>query len=112
MLLKNTNIDINEQEPENDIESHFKIVDKYLETYLIPELIAFYIATGYYTSSIHVEGFDIHINTVIKVWFNYNVKNLTNIRKCIVKILKIKYGLIIESEDPLILNKIGIKSNI
>ena len=101
MFLRNTNIDISDEEFERIIEPHHKKVGDYLEVCIIPEVVAYYIATGYYTSSTYEESFQIHINSVLAEFFNYEVQNKKQLKKQIKKLLKVKYGLEIEDEEPL-----------
>ena len=101
MFLRKTDIDISDEEFDRIIEPHHKKVEEYLEEYIIPEMVAYYIATGYYDSSMYEERFQIHINSVLAELFNYEVKNKKQLKKQIKKLLKVKYGLEIEDEDPL-----------
>lgn len=101
MFLKDTDRDISDAEFANIIEPHFKRVEEYLEEYIIPEVISYYIATGYYDSAMYEKKFQIHINSILAELFNYDVKDNKKLKKNIKKLLKVKYGLEIDDEEPL-----------
>lgn len=86
------------------IHSHYKQSNKYLATYLIPEYTAYFIANGYYNSYMFEQSFDIIIETCIE-HINVNIKITKKLKKDIKDLLEIKYGLSVESEDPLSFKK-------
>lgn len=47
------------------------------------------------------EKFQIHINSIMAELFNYEVQNKKQLKWNIRKLLKIKYGLEVEDEEPL-----------
>ena len=74
MFLKDTDRDISDKEFEDIIEPHHKKVEEYLEEYIVPEVVAYYFATGYYDSTMYEEKFQIHINSIMAELFNYEVQ--------------------------------------
>lgn len=101
MFLKDTDRDISDKEFEDIIEPHHKKVEEYLEEYIVLEVVAYYFATGYYDSTMYEEKFQIHINSIMAELFNYEVQNKKQLKWNIRKLLKIKYGLEVEDEEPL-----------
>ncbi len=51
MLRKCTDEDISDEECENVIDSFYENYDSYLEEYVVPEVIAFYIASSFYRNA-------------------------------------------------------------
>ena len=101
MFLKKLDRDFTEEEIKNYLNPHYKIVCNYLETYIIPEMIAYYIATGYYNTLMYEEDFNINIKSIIDELFNYELKNFYLAKKRIKDILKNKYSLKVIGEKPL-----------
>lgn len=101
MFLKDTDRDISDKEFEDIIEPHHKKVEEYLVEYIVPGVVAYYFATGYYDSTMYEEKFQIHINSIMAELFNYEVQNKKQLKRNIRKLLKIKYGLEVEDEEPL-----------
>lgn len=101
IFLKDTDRDVSDKELEDIIEPHHKKVEEYLEEYIVPEVVAYYFATGYYDSTMYEEKFQIHINSIMAELFNYEVQNKKQLKRNIRKLLKIKYGLEVEDEEPL-----------
>ena len=101
MFLKHSEEDISDYEFQQIIEPHHNQFDRYFEEYVIPESIAYFLATGYYTSSMYEESFRIHINSVLAEFFNYEVKDVKSLKKRIKRILLVKYSLKVDDEDPL-----------
>lgn len=100
MFLRPLNRDFNEREVKM-IDQHINYIGNYLEEFIVPDVIAFYLASGYYESKLYENSLDIFINSVLAQFFNYEVKNLTVVRRNTIKILKIKYNLEISCDCPL-----------
>lgn len=83
------------------ISPHGIKVHQFVEEYVMPEVIAFYLATGYYGSCMYEESLQIHINSIIAEVFNSEEEDRPRLIDNIKKILRIKYGLIVINEDPL-----------
>lgn len=64
MFLRKNERDISDEEFEEILLPHYKMVDDFMEGYVIPEVIAFYLASGYYGSCMRkVTGY-----TLIQLW--------------------------------------------
>lgn len=50
-MLRKCNEDINDEECEKVIDPFYENYDSYLEEYVIPEVIAFYIASSFYRNA-------------------------------------------------------------
>lgn len=101
MFLKSTDRDISDKEFEEILLPHYKVVSRFLEEYVIPEVIAFYLASGFYGSCVYEESYRIHINSIVKEIFNCEISNMKELKRNIKKLLIVKYGLEIVDEDPL-----------
>ncbi len=101
MFLKSGVNDISDDEFNLIISPHGDKVNQFVEEYIMPEVIAFYLATGYYGSCMYEESLHIHINSIIAEVFNGEEKDRPKLIDNIKKVLRIKYGLIVINEDPL-----------
>ncbi len=89
---------------ENDIKMHltphlekFKV---YVKEFVIPEMCAFWIASGYYDSNLFEDPYDIILNDVLCM-FNDDYQVDDDLRMNVQKLLELKYGLIIDDKNPL-----------
>lgn len=76
-------------------------LNNYLKTFIIPEVIAFYLASSYEHDCLDKCSIENHLNSAM-IFFNINI----NVNKLIPKIkyiLNIRYNLKILNENPLIL---------
>lgn len=101
MFLKSGINDISDDEFNMIISPHGDKVNQFIEEYVMPDVIAFYLATGYYGSCMYKESLNIHINSIIAEVFNGEEKDRTKLIYNIKKLLRIKYGLVVINEDPL-----------
>ena len=101
MFLKSGVNDISDDEFELIISPHGDKVNQFIEEYIMPEVIAFYLATGYYENCMYEESLNIHINSIIAEVFNGEEKDRKKLIYNIKKLLGIKYGLVVINEDPL-----------
>ena len=99
MLLKSPN-DLTDKINNN----HFKKVNEYITYFIAPELVSYYIATGFNDSSIMENDYDIIIKSILEI-INFDIELNNNIKNRISDILKFKYSLFITSETPLNLIK-------
>lgn len=77
--------------------------DNYLKEFVIPDVVAFYIADNFYKKVLSKAPLYNHINSAIDI---YNVRcDIDKLIPSIKKILKIKYNLKIVKDNPLILKK-------
>ena len=102
MFRKTVNGDISDEDfkkiliPFNDNYNYF------LENYIMPEVIAFYIANSFYRDAMWKGSFKQHYNSAADV-INYFDEDSEKVKNSVIELLKIKYALEIISEDPLIL---------
>ena len=77
--------------------------DKYLKEFVIPDVVAFYIADSFYKKALSKAPLCNHINSAIDV---FNVRcDIDKLIPSIKKILRIKYNLKIVKYNPMILKK-------
>lgn len=100
MLRKCTDEDISDEEYENVIDSFYDNYDSYLEEYVIPEVIAFYIASSFYRNAMWEATFKQHFNSAFDT-FNLMCRNYKKMKVEVVKLLRLKYSLEIINDDPL-----------
>ena len=100
MLRKCTNEDISDEECEKVIDFFYNNYDSFLEEYVIPEVIAFYIASSFYRNAMWEATFKQHFNSAYDT-FNLTCNNYKKMKTEVVKLLRLKYSLEIISEDPL-----------
>ena len=86
MFLKQDLNYISDEEFENIILPHVEIMDSYLEDNVIPITISHYIATGFDTSSLFENTFDIHVNSSLNM-FNHVLNNKYKLKNKIKEIL-------------------------
>lgn len=97
---KNTDEDITEEEYNKYLLPHNMRVKSYLMEYIIPEVCAFYIASGYDTGGLELNSLNIYISDVMAI-FNDNYKPTKSLKAKVIKSLKIKYNLDVVCESPL-----------
>ena len=77
--------------------------DNYLKEFIIPDVVAFYLADNFYKKVLSNAPLYNHINSVIDV---FNVRcDIDKLIPSIKKILRIKYNLKIVKDNPMILKK-------
>lgn len=106
MFIKNNDNNITDIEDEMLLKPHLMVMDGYIENYIVPEVVAFYLATGYYNSCVYEESLLTHINTVIAGFFNHDITNINKVMDDVKRLLLVKYGLKVITNDPLKLEKI------
>ena len=100
MLRKCTDEDISNEECEKVIDPFYDNFDEYVVTYIMPEVIAFYIASSFYRNAMWEATFLQHYNSAKDI-FNIDEKDYKRLKTEVIKLLRIKYSLEIISEDPL-----------
>jgi len=105
MFKKNTDEDVSETEYNTVIKPHIDKVNSFHETYLVPEISAYYIATGYYNNALYEDSLLNHITSCTST-IDMNVSNEKKLIANVKELLLVKYGLEIENENPLIVKKI------
>ena len=105
MIRKCTDEDISDEELEKVINPFYDNYHEYIITYVMPEVIAFYIASSYSRNAMWEATFLQHYNSASDM-FNILNENYEKTKAEVIKLLRIKYSLEIISEDPLDLKKI------
>ncbi len=94
--------DITDKEFEKIYLPFYNNVNDYLNKYVIPDLVAFYLANAYSRHCLSECNLINHINSAIDV---FNVRcDIDKLIPSIKKILRIKYNLKIVKNNPMILN--------
>ena len=92
--------DITDKEFEKIYLPFYNNINDYLNNYVIPDLVAFYLANAHCLSECNLIN---HINSAIDV---FNVRcDIDKLIPSIKKILRIKYNLKIVKNNPMILKK-------
>ena len=95
--------DITDKEFEKIYLPFYNNVNNYLNKYVIPDLVAFYLANAYSRHCLSECNLINHINSAIDV---FNVRcDIDKLIPSIKKILRIKYNLKIVKNNPMILKK-------
>ena len=79
--------------------------DDFLENYIMPEVIAFYIANSFYRDAMWKGSFKQHYNSASDV-INFFNEDCKKVKAKVIKLLRIKYALEVTNEEPLILKQI------
>ena len=102
MFLIENGKDISDEEFEKLYKPHSDIVHQFMVNHTIPELIAFYLSSGYRLNAISNVSFDIHLSTCSNY---FNAVLSSDDKKVITnetyRILKTRCGLIMTSLDSL-----------
>jgi len=105
-LMIRTNLeDYTEEEFENIVIPHEENFNKYIEKYILPELVSFGIASGYERSAIWTGSLKQHYNSLKDRIPIFN-EDYDQVIKDIKNLLEIKYSLLITNDDPLEIKKI------
>ena len=100
MLRKSTDEDISDEECEKIINPFYDNYHTFIEEYVMPEVIAYYLANSFYRNAMWEATFLQHFNSASDM-FNLISENYEKIKAEVVKLLRLKYALEIISEDPL-----------
>ena len=106
MIRKCTDENISDEELEKVINPFYNNYHEYIITYVMPEVIAFYIASSYSSNAMWEATFFQHYNSAKDTFNVSDDKDYESIKAEVIKLLKMKYSLEIISEDPLDLKKI------
>ncbi|MCR4580958.1 MAG: hypothetical protein K5666_00400 [Bacilli bacterium] len=101
MLLKEDGKDITKQQFEEIISPRLDKNNRYVEEILMPDYIAFYIATAYYDSSEWENSYRVYINSACTI-FNCEIKNFNRLKSKVKELLKTRYSLLIIEETPIL----------
>lgn len=105
MIRKTTNGDISDNEFEAILKPFLDDYDNFIYSYVMPEIIAYYIANAFNRNSIYSGSFDQHYNSA-KDMLNLFNENYETVKSEVFKLLKIKYALLVVNENPLELKRI------
>ena len=105
MIRKNTSGDISDEKFEKVLKPFLDDYDNFVLSYIMPEVIAYYIANSYYRGSMYEGSFLQHYNSA-KDLINLFGEDYEQMKAEVFKLLKIKYALIVVNEKPLEIKKI------
>ena len=105
MIRKTTNGDISDEEFNAILKTFLDNYDEYIESYIMPEVIAYYIANSYYRNAMYEGSFLQHYNSA-KDLINMFGENEEKVKTEVFKLLRVKYDLSITNENPLEIKKI------
>src|SRR5574344_3062263 len=100
MIRKCTDEDISDEELEKVINPFYDNYHEYIITYVMPEVIAFYIASSFSRNAMWEATFLQHYNSAKDV-FNVDDNDYEVIKDEVIKLLRIKYSLEIVCDDTL-----------
>lgn len=107
MIRKNTGGDISEEEFEKVLKPFIDDYDNFVYSYILPEVIAYYLANSYYRNSMYEGSFLQHYNSARDL-INPFGENYEITKAEVFKLLKIKYALEVINENPLVLRLLWI----
>lgn len=93
MIRKNTNGDISDEDFEAILKSFIDDYNNFVISYIMPEVIAYYIANSYYRWSMYEGSFLQHYNSA-KDLINLFGEDYEQVKGKVYKLLKIKYALL------------------
>ena len=105
MIRKTTNGDISDEEFEAVLKLFLDDYDNYIYSYVMPEIIAYYIANSFNRNSMYSGTFNQHYNSA-KDMLNLFNDDYETVKAEVFKLLKIKYALLVINENPLELKRI------
>ena len=105
MIRKSTDEDISDEELETIINPFYDNYHEFIIDYVMPEVIAFYLASSFSRNAMWEATFLQHFNSASDM-FNLISDNYEKTKAEVIKLLKLKYALEIISEDPLDFKKI------
>ena len=105
MIRPSTDEDITDEEFEKVLKPFIDNYDDFVENYIMPEVIAYYMANAYYRNAMYETTFIQEYNSA-KDLINLFGENYEHVKAEVYKLLRIKYALDIISEDPLEFKKI------
>ena len=105
MIRKTTNDDISDEEFNAILKPFLDNYDEYIKSYVIPEVIAYYIANSYYRNAMYEGSFLQHYNSAKDL---INMFGENEVKAEVFKLLRVKYTLSITNENPLEIKKLSI----
>lgn len=105
MIRKNTDGDISEEEFEKVLKPFIDDYDNFVYSYILLEVIAYYLANSYYRNSMY-EGSFLQLYNSARDLINLFGENYEITKAEVFKLLKIKYALEVINENPLAFKEI------
>ena len=105
MIRKTTNGDISDEEFNAILKPFLDNYAEYIESYVMPEVIAYYMANSYYRNAMYEGSFLQHYNSA-KDLINMFGENEEKVKDEVFKLLRVKYVLSITNENPIEIKKI------
>lgn len=105
MIRSETGENISDEEFEKVLKPFIDNYDDFIVNYIMPEVIAYYIANGYYRNAMYETTFIQEYNSA-KDLINLFGEDYEQVKAEVIKLLRIKYALEIINEDPLDFKKI------
>ncbi len=100
MIRKSTDEDISDKELDTIINPFYDNCHEFITDYVMPEVIAFYLASSFNRNAMWEATFLQHYNSAKDI-FNVDDNDYEKVRSEVIKLLRIKYSLEIICEDPL-----------
>lgn len=97
--------DITDEEFIKVLKSFVDNYDEYLETYILPEIISYYIANAYYRHAMYETTWIQEFNSARDI-LNITEINVDKVSIEVKKLLRVKYALEVISDNPLYFKKI------
>ncbi len=107
MIRKCTDEDISDEELEKIINPFYDNYHEYIVTYVMSEVIAFYIASSFSRNAMWRATFYQHYNSAKDTFNIGDNEDYDKIKAEVIKLLRMKYSLEIICENPLDFKKIG-----
>ena len=95
----------NDEECEKVINPFYDNYHTFVEEYIMPEVIAYYLANSFYRNAMWEASFLQHYNSA-KDLINMFCENEEKVKAEVFKLLRVKYALSITNENPLEIKKI------
>lgn len=107
MIRKCTDEDISDEELQKVINPFYDNYHEYIITYVMHEVIAFYVASSYSRNAIQEATFYQHYNSAKDTFNISDDEDYDKVKTEVIKLLRMKYSLEIISENPLDFKKIA-----
>lgn len=105
-MIRKSKEDIKEEDIEKIIKPFDDSYNEFLENYIMPEVIAYYIANSFYRNAMWESSFKQHYNSAADI-INFFDEDYNKVKLEVIKLLRIKYALEVTNENPLELKQIN-----
>lgn len=105
MIRESNDKDISGEEWNKILHPFYGNYNDFMESYVLPEVIVFYIVSSFYRNAMWESSFKQHYNSG-KEYINIFSENYRKVKSEVIKLLRVKYSLEITNENPLELKKI------